>query len=222
MVEKASCAPPRLQGRHQETAVLEAAVRGLAGGRKGAVVIIEGHRGAGKTTLLDTAERQARRDGAVFLRAAAVPANRSEPLEPLVHALGGRGLMSAADIERCLIGRTVVRTPVVVAIDDLHEADDATLQSIRSLTARLAEHPILWLLTLTPGRADMTAHALTRAGAAALSIGPLDHNEVYALARDVLCGPPSHAVLDLLEDLGGYPGPIVQLLRALLPSAWSR
>ena len=41
----------------------------------------------------------------------------------------------------------------------------------------------------------MTAHALTRAGAAALSIGPLDHNEVYALARDVLCGPPSHAVL---------------------------
>ena len=58
--------------------------------------------------------------------------------------------MSAADIERCLIGRTLVRTPVVVAIDDLHEADDATLQSISESDPRFAEHPILWLLTLTP------------------------------------------------------------------------
>ena len=214
MVNKAQFAPPQLRGRDHEIALLHAAVGGVAAGRRAAVLIIDGAAGMGKTALLDSAERRAARAGTTFLRSIADPAERSLPLMSLLRALREPGLTSAGDVERSLTVRAA--TPLVVAIDDLHEADDATLHLLRGLATRLSDRPILWLFALAPGRADMTSRALACAGAERMPIGPLDRAAVSALAGDVLGGPPGPAVLDLLADLGGRPGPIVQLLRALL------
>jgi DNA-binding CsgD family transcriptional regulator len=216
MVEQRHCAGPTcVRGRQRETAILDGALSALAVAGRGGVIAIKGDRGSGRTTLLDACARRARRDGTAFLHAAAVPAERGTPLKPLADALGETGL-SADDVERRL-ERATARGPVIVAIDDLHEADDATLQTIRTLAHRLADRRLLWLLTLTAGRADMTARALTRAGGdALLRIGPLDRDAVHALACDVLGARPDQAVVHLVDDLGGHPASIVELLGALV------
>jgi DNA-binding CsgD family transcriptional regulator len=195
--------------------MLDAALRALAVSDRGGVMMIEGERGAGRTALLDAAAQRAHPHGVVFLRAAAVATERATPLRPLLDALGEHGL-SADGVARRLEQLTA-RAPVVVAIDDLHEADDFTLRALRTLVDRTAGRRLLWLLTLAPGRADATAEALTRTtGGTVLRLGPLAGDAVRALAHDVLGARPSAAVLDLVDDLGGHPAATVELLTALV------
>jgi DNA-binding CsgD family transcriptional regulator len=207
--------PTCLRGRRRETAILDAALRALAAENRGWVVAIRGEPGSGRTALLDAAAQRAARDGTPFLRVAALATERGTPLNPFNNAFDATGL-SAAEVERRL-ERATARGPLVLAIDDLHEAADATLQTIRALTGRPSGRRIMWLLTLAPGRADLTASAVTRGGrGAVLHVGPLDRAAAEALACDVLGTRPSQAVLDLVDDLGGHPASIVELLRALV------
>jgi DNA-binding NarL/FixJ family response regulator len=112
------------------------------------------------------------------------------------------------------LAEVAARGPFVVAIDDLHTADDATLVAVRNLSEELAAYPILWLLTLAPGRADPTAQMLVARGATAIRLGSLSRHAVSELARDILGGVPSDAVLDFVGDLADRPALIVELLQA--------
>jgi DNA-binding CsgD family transcriptional regulator len=227
MAEIDSRAEVPLRGRSREIDILDAAVRDVARGR-GAIVLIEGRTGSGKTSLLQKALLPTRRDGLRLLQATALAAQRGASLKPLVDALsdGARPVLDVAglpdghhaaiaDVERHL-SQAATRTPLVIAIDDLHNADDATLLAVRRLPGRLAHRAILWILTSAPGRADSTTDALARAGAHALRLGRLHRDAVLELTCDVLRGMPDDAVMQLVDDLDGHPRFIVELLDALL------
>jgi DNA-binding CsgD family transcriptional regulator len=230
MVEIEPRAEVPLRGRSREVDVLDAAVRALAHGR-GDVVVIEGRTGSGKTSLMAKALLSARRDGLRCLQATAVAAERGSSLKPLFHALGdgARPVLdpvalrevarmpdghhaAIAELERRL-SKAAARTPLVIAIDDVHNADDATLLALRKLPS---DRAILCVLAAAPGRADSTTRALALAGANVLSLAPLGPEAVRELASDVLGGVPNDAVVGLVDDLDGHPGFIVELLNALI------
>jgi DNA-binding CsgD family transcriptional regulator/predicted ATPase len=225
--------PTRLHGRRDEIMALDSCIRALRRGR-GGVVLLEGAPGSGKTRLIDEAALRARRDGVRFLRGSAEAAAGGTPLAPLLDALSGCGgppvsrptsqeAKCASNRPAVLVARVqrqleqaCVRTPLVVALDDLHNGDDETLLAVRALSARLTTKPILWIVTLSPGRANTTARALTRAGATVLHLAPLNSVAIRGLARDVLGCTPAEAVFDLIDDLDGHPMFVIELLRGLV------
>ena len=195
-----------------EIGALESHVRAVAR-YHGGIVLVEGPAGSGKTSLIGAAALRARREGVRFLTAC--PGSRGAPLAPLVEASLGRALPARGDLcER--LAKAADHGPLVVVVDDLHAADDATLLAVRGLPRQLAALPILWLLTLAPGRADPTAQVLVRGGAEVISLEPLSRHAVSELARHILGGVPSDAVLDFVGDLADRPALIVELLEALV------
>jgi DNA-binding SARP family transcriptional activator/tetratricopeptide (TPR) repeat protein len=134
-----------------------------------------------------------------------VPAGASWPAElsRLSPELGGRlgrtetpAAMAAPELERLRVFESVLRLvewscadrPVLIALDDAHRADRASLRLTAHIGRRMAALPLLLILTRRdrPARpeldallADLTNHA---ARITELDIGPLESRDIAALA----------------------------------------
>ena len=222
----------RLRGRDAELSALDRHLAALAGGR-GGVLLLEGAPGAGKTSILDEAEARAVCAGLRAFRGTGDPAAVAMPLAPLLDALldGDPPVLDAAAL-RTLAGlpdprfwilqelqerleRAALDAPIVVAIDDLQWADDATQLALRTLPRRLSTHAILWVLARRPRGAAVTASRLEEAGAQALRLGPLPRAAVAQVAQDTLGAAPDAALVDLACDVEGRPLFLIELLRGL-------
>jgi len=136
----------------------------------GASLLLEGGIGSGKSYLARTAVRTARTGGlhAVSLRArpsgtalacdalrqlqhgvAAVPS----PADAAARHTAGRAHSpeAAADWLDRFVAALTPRTPVLIAVDDLHWADEGSLHWLEHLMARLEGLPVALLATITPG-----------------------------------------------------------------------
>lgn len=136
----------------------------------GASLLLEGGIGSGKSYLARTAVRIARTGGlhAVSLRArpsgtalacdalrqlrhsvAAVPS----PADAAAQHPAGRphGPEAASDWLDRFVAALTPRTPVLIAVDDLHWADEGSLYWLDHLMARLEGLPVALLATITPG-----------------------------------------------------------------------
>jgi DNA-binding CsgD family transcriptional regulator/tetratricopeptide (TPR) repeat protein len=141
--------------RETQLGLLEDALAKTARGR-GRTIAISGEAGAGKTTLVQAFADQAG-ERAWILRSACEDLSIPDPLGPL-HELGrhaGWTLPERDDDGQSLLSLfysaldvfTTGPLPSLLVIEDLHWADNATLDFVRFLGRRLHEQRVLLLLT---------------------------------------------------------------------------
>ncbi|MDF3038274.1 MAG: protein kinase [Thermomicrobiales bacterium] len=159
---------PHIIGRTREQAMLRDILNRALSGR-GCFALLAGEAGIGKTTLDRWVEEQAMRQGCVVLTGGFYDLNASLPyggwreaLDPLLGsanslpvalvAQDGGGAAVTSQGEWFLAVRGFLRTvataqPVVVALEDLHWADAASLDLLRYLARHIAAEPMLLLAT---------------------------------------------------------------------------
>ena len=238
-----------LVGRGRELTALAAALTAMHAGR-GDVLLLAGEAGVGKTRLVDEALAAA---GLPVLRGEAgieapvpygpVIAALRAGLRDAPHLLGGGALTGylarllpelggpAAESDRATLFEALRwafatiarRAPTAVFLDDLHWADNATLELLPALAGALEREP---LLVIGAYRSDEIPrnHPLRRARTdlrrlrrlRELTVGPLDRAETAALAGHVLSGVVGPALAATLYDrTAGVPFFVEELAAAL-------
>jgi len=228
--------PAQLRGRREQLAEIRAALQALAAGR-GGIRLIRGLPGAGKSALLDAAEDLARPLGVKVARGGGLAATTTVPFgvilsalaageEPLVDPRALRELSGSPDQRFWLlqelqdqVERAAASCPVMIMLDDLQWADEASLSAVATLPRHTASHRVLWLLAIRssdPGQAVLSAIArLEAAGALSLNLPGLDEDAVGEITRDILGAPPDPALRRALNGVHGQPFLLVELLRGL-------
>jgi len=91
-----------------------------------------------------------------------------------------------------LLERAALESPLLIALDDAHWADNGTVAAVRTLPMRLMGLPIAWLFALRPPREASplvdTLERLKQEGARGITLGPLADDAVAQVARDMLSG----------------------------------
>ncbi len=225
------------------SAAFEAAAHG-----EGSVALVLGEPGMGKTTLLNAFLRDARRfvPSVATTECLAVEATHPfAPLPALLHTLAPRAPEIAATVERSLelrggdAGRAQVfmswlrvvlaaaqRDPVIIAIDDLQWADEATLALVGYVARKIRSARVLIVCTARPHDPSATpAFEQTRAElerhASALSIvlPPFTVDETAVYVRSALGlkdGPDREFARRLHDRSGGTPLLIDDIVRTLM------
>ncbi len=223
-----------IRGRERELQAVSELVRGAAKGR-GGTLLIEGELGAGKSLLLSRAADAARAAGVSVAVGAADELSRFMPLGPVLMALGESSAALADEAFRLgQIGLPIwliesLRTylekraavgPLLVSLDDLHWADPATLNALRTLPWQLASYPLAWILARhSPDRdndAELLFDLLESEGAARLTLQPLDDGAVAELITDALGAAPDQGLLALAAGAAGNPMLLAELADGLL------
>jgi class 3 adenylate cyclase/tetratricopeptide (TPR) repeat protein len=219
-----------LVGRETESAFLESQWRRVAENRQGSLVVVCGEAGVGKTRLLNEVARSVEEESLVICAAypgygamggirlageviAQLGKAEDPEVETRVRSVAGEIDVSLRSMDppalrqeqvwafgRLLKEKSKDR-PVVVLIDDMHRADERTLDLLKEVDSRLSNVP---LLTILAGRTE-PGEWLTRFPAATtLRLGPLGRSETAALANAFVCEKPlSPEASDLLMDLSG-------------------
>ncbi|MGL6110805.1 MAG: AAA family ATPase, partial [Rubrivivax sp.] len=238
--------PPRLVGREREWAALADA----AAARR--TVLVRGEAGIGKTRLLSdfvahhgAAMLMAALPGDVRVPHALLSRlvrqlvqRMSVPLAPmadwatceLARIAPELGTASAAPLDALrlqqavaeLLARRRAGSVALIALDDLHFADDATLDMLPSLTRAPGGEAIAWLMSARSGELPRAlgrwCAAQDTEGPLVMSLGPLDVAAIETLLES-LALPQFDAAAwaaPLARHTGGNPLFILETLRAML------
>ena len=146
---------PGILERDAELAVLAAAVRDAAGGH-GSVVLISGEAGIGKSSLVEAVRAQLPAEGRLLIGYCddlATPRTLG-PFRDLVGSVGtelSHAVADGSDRDRLLAALRAeldwADHPAVLVVEDVHWADDATLDALRYLIRRIAALPAVLVLT---------------------------------------------------------------------------
>jgi DNA-binding CsgD family transcriptional regulator len=235
-----------LVGRDSELATLARLVKDVAAGRGGSV-LVEGEPGIGKSSLVREALAEAADVGCQVFWGAGEELSQALPLSPLIDALGVRqpsvnprrktilGLLrgevaaergidvSAALAEQllALVAEQCAVRPVVLVIDDLQWADQASITLFGRL-ARLARQLPLLLVGMmrpVPQRDDLLALRRVAGDATRLRLTGLSGAAVTDLVASLVGGVPDERLLQLTGDAAGNPLYITELVAALTRSS---
>jgi class 3 adenylate cyclase/tetratricopeptide (TPR) repeat protein/nucleoside-triphosphatase THEP1 len=217
---------PALVGRGEEVAFLHNELRRVSEDSRSSLVVVCGEAGSGKTRLLEELAERAG-SGARVVRAAyptygmlggrqvaaeliaQLGASADPDVEARVRSVLGEldpslRAIDAAGIEReqlWALGRLVkekaLEQPLLVIIDDLHAADDRTLELIAQLSRHLRDHP---LLTVVAGRSEPAGWLARFAAATTLRLRPLTRAQAEQLAEEVLGAPLAGDALAFFTD----------------------
>ncbi len=154
--------------RELEMRVLQDLLLRVEGGR-GHVVLVAGEAGIGKTSLLQTLAE--RRNDAVLWWGACDALQVPHPLAPLHDIarsaeVGFRALLSADDSRAALFEGVLTelqrsRRPTLVVIEDVHWADEATLDWLKFVARRIDRAPCLLVVSFRDDQLT-AAHPLRR------------------------------------------------------------
>jgi len=119
------------------------------------------------------------------------------------------------DAVRETLGRLADRLPVVVAIDDLHWADEDSLRLLREIL-REPEAPSLLLLAAARPERKGDLRALAPERMREIVLDALPEEDALALARRLLGGPAAEggdAAMEIAREAAGHPLFIEELVR---------
>jgi len=238
---------PLLVGREREQAWLRDSLIAACGGQ-GGLVLISGEAGIGKTALAESLCAEAAERGALALVGRCYDLTETPPYGPWMELFGQygspgdsptlpspfarRGSVGEVANQAALFTQVLgffttigARRPLLLLLDDLHWADPASLDLLRSLARSLSTLPLLVVVTY---RADEVTrqHPLytllptlvREAHAGRLDLRGLNDEAVQALVR-ARCPLPEHErarfVSYLRERAEGNPFFIGELLRTL-------
>lgn len=240
-------------GRRTELAVLESAVEAAAAGQ-GRTVVLKGEAGIGKTTLLRSCLRDARRLVPIVAVAECLEVERTLPFAPFAqlltaleatsdsaHEAGTQAratlalMESTADVGVArsrffmqwarLVEAASATGTVIVAIDDLHWADQASLDLVGYLARKIARQPVLFLCasrtnepTATPQLEGSLAELARHAVSIEAKLLPFTRAETASLVRaclDLDDAPERWFVERLHSRTEGNPLLIDEVLRGL-------
>ena len=156
---------PGILERESELAVLAQAAA-AAGRGAGSVVLVSGEAGIGKSSLVEAVRAQLPAEGRMLVGYCddlATPRTLG-PFRDLIGSVGtelSRALADGGDRDRLLAALRAELDwrdrPTILVVEDVHWADDATLDALRFLVRRMAGLPAVLVLTYRddePGRAD--------------------------------------------------------------------
>jgi DNA-binding CsgD family transcriptional regulator len=183
---------PVLLERSAELGVLAEALESVAAGGVGRLALVRGEAGAGKTALVRRFCEC--RDGAGVFWGVCDPLFAPRPLGPLldVAAAAGVGVAEAQpyEVARIVLGLLEAVPPALLVVEDVHWADEATLDALRILVRRIESVPALVVLTYRDGEVDRRHPLRGLLGelsfarrAASVGVEPLSLAAVAALAE---------------------------------------
>ena len=216
--------PAALLERADELAMLDDRLAAVHSTARGHVVLIRGEAGVGKTSLLrEFCDRHAGR--ARLLVGGCDPLFTPRPLGPLVAVADDSGGELAAAIAGEAMPHEVVAAllhdvraegPTIFALEDLHWADEATLDVVRLLTRRVDRAPILVAATYRDDELEASHPLRVVVGELATSreitrirLAPLSPEAVGQLAAPHAVDPEV-----LYRKTGGNPFFVIESLAA--------
>ncbi|GLZ27997.1 LuxR family transcriptional regulator [Lentzea sp. NBRC 105346] len=238
-VLRVSDSMPGLVGRHAELAALHTQLHALTRGHGGVVLTI-GDAGQGKSALLREVFGTRDRDhrliwtsgdelSQVFPLLPFVEVTSGEHRAEITAVLrGGAGISDPAVVaSEILVGwidDLCSATPLVLVLDDLHWADEASVRLWNRLTRIAEQQPLLVAGSMRPGqdRADLDALVrrvaqLAAAGRGVLAeLTPLSAAESAELAESMVGGPPGDRLTGLIAAAGGNPLYVTELVGAMM------
>ncbi|HEX6676322.1 MAG TPA: AAA family ATPase [Actinomycetes bacterium] len=215
-------APGALLERGAELSMLADRLDAVERSARGQVLLVRGEAGVGKTTLVRRFCDQ-RGPSTRVLWGACDPLFTPSPLGPLrVVAEGSGGELGAAvehgalphEVARALARELSARAPSVFVLEDLHWADEATLDVLRLLARRVEAVPTLVVASYRDDQLDR-AHPLrivlgelaTSRAVGRMRLGRLSPGAVAQLA-----GPYGVDAGELYRKTGGNPFFVVEAL----------
>jgi DNA-binding CsgD family transcriptional regulator/tetratricopeptide (TPR) repeat protein len=213
-------------GRDEELAAYSELLDRVLQGR-GHVLLTDGEPGIGKSALLRAQLRLARSYGCTVLAGHADDLTQQFPMRVVLDCLGGDSAMGVSSQALptpeqviTIVANLCAQSPVVLAIDDLHWADDPSLLTWRRLSEMAPDLPLIVMGTWAPmphrPELAMLKDRLASAGQAVASLGPIDQDEVTRLVGVMAGGEPSDRLRRLAERAGGNPLYVTELVNALV------
>ena len=193
--------------------MLARALADAAAGR-GRLVLLYGEAGVGKTALVRRfCNEQA---SARVLQGVCDSLFTPRPLGPLLDFVGVRDASDTHDVAAALLTELRSRAPAILVVEDVHWADEATLDVLKLLARQIDGVPGLVLLTYRDDELDAThplRHLLGQlAGRAAVRRVPVDR--LSAAAVEALAGPYGVDAGELYRSTGGNPFFVTEVLAA--------
>jgi len=217
-----SHAPPELLERARELAILEQCLETVGATGKGRTVIVAGEAGVGKTSIVRRfCELQAPSVAVLSGSCDALFAPRSlGPLLDISDSVRGElaeALRDGADLHTltgALINELRARSPALAVFEDVHWADEATLDVVRLLIRKADDVPALVLVTYRDDELERT-HPLRRVfgelatnrSVTRLTLAPLSPDAVAELAQ-----PHGVDAAELYRRTAGNPFFVVEAL----------
>jgi DNA-binding CsgD family transcriptional regulator/tetratricopeptide (TPR) repeat protein len=235
--------PASLRGRGDELERTLSVIERARDTGQATLIAIVGEAGIGKTAFLNTIVDGGQRAGFATGIGRAHERDQIAPMTPLLEALrsGPSPLLSRAgfadlaplyghqpwlvDALTGMLEELVLKSPLLIAIDDIHWADQLSMFALRIIPRRLAGFPIAWVLTSRP-RSTATNELIDAVSrdvqVEVVELGPLAPSALEELACDRLGTPPDEGTRSLLAGASGSPFLAVELLDGLARGDESR
>jgi DNA-binding SARP family transcriptional activator/tetratricopeptide (TPR) repeat protein len=204
-------------GRVNEQSLLADRVAKVHAGQ-GGVVWVEGDSGIGKSELLAVALAGVESRGLQVGWAVADELSRRFPMQ-IVHECLELDRATDESVP-ALVGRLCAVAPVMLVIDDLQWADDASVQVWQRLVEATKRLPLLLVMGVETGHGRVELSELRRQivseGGEVITLQPFSQLDVELLMAQVVGGRPGHTLRRIVSRAGGNPLYLREMLNAMI------
>jgi DNA-binding CsgD family transcriptional regulator len=231
-----SASEPPIRGRADELALARSSLTSLAAG-VGGILVVEGPAGIGKSRLITEMMTMAQKSGIRTLCGRAVEYQQTVPFyllftatlhasPPVGDAEALRRLGASDDLRywvvhdlHAAIRAAAADTPLLIVLEDIHWADNATVSALRTLTTTLRDSAVLWVMSVRTGTGGSAVNdflqELERREATCLRLTAMPRSGVIDMVEDGVRARADVSLLNMAAKAHGNPFLITELLGGL-------